>query len=269
MQSLGPFVQSAGTAYQTDQSGQSWEGSHWWEQLQPGSWRGVGFVMDAAQTLTGRRTALHEYPYRDEVWVEDLGRLPRRFAFQAFLVGDDCYQQRDRMIQACEQAGSGTLVHPTMGSVECVLMGFNSTDRRERGRMVEISFQFIMSGDLTFPNAAQATGEQVNARADALYQGSSYDLQHAVADVPSVPNASIGSVSNFAAQSQATTYDATRFINSVNGLHGYNGRYASGRRQTLLSPTDTVQSALARSVTTGAAVTYAAVNLVTMASRLV
>jgi prophage DNA circulation protein len=267
-QSIGPFVQGAGTAYQTDQSGQSWEGSTWWQQLQPGSWRGVGFVMDAAQTIAGRRIALHEYPYRDDIWIEDLGRLPRRFAFQAFLIGDDCYQQRNSMIQACEQPGAGTLVHPTLGSVQCVLVDFNTTDRRERGRMVEISFQFVVSGDLTFPTVAAATGEQVNSQADALYAASSSDLQHSVAAVSSVPNAAIASVATFAGMATSVVYDATRAINAVSGLQGYYGRYSSGRRSTLLSPTDTVQTALSRSVTTAAAVISAADNLGYAAGRL-
>ena len=267
-QGIGPFVQGAGTAYQIDQSGLPWEGSAWWQQLQPGSWRSVGFVMDAAQTITGRRVAVHEYPYRDTIWAEDLGRLPRRFAFQAFLIGDDCYQQRDAMINACEQAGDGTLVHPTLGSVQCVLIDFNTTDRRERGRMVEIAFQFVVSGDITFPTTAQATGEQVNALANALYQGSMGDLQHTVAAVPSIPNAAIGSVPVFAAMANSVIGDAARAINAVNGLPGYYGRYSSGRRSTLLASTSTVQSVLSQTIATGAAVTNAANNLMFTASRL-
>ena len=137
-----------GNALAIDQSGNSWLASSWWEQLQPGSWRGVGFVMDTAETKAGRRTSMHEYPYRDTVWVEDLGRLPRHFAFTAYLTGDDVYQQRNAMIQACEQPGEGTLVHPTLGSVQCVLVDFTAADRRERGRYVEISLVFVVSGDI-------------------------------------------------------------------------------------------------------------------------
>ena len=45
---------------------------------------GVGFVLDAGDTAAGRRVAIHEYPYRDDAWAEDLGKLPRRFSIQAF-----------------------------------------------------------------------------------------------------------------------------------------------------------------------------------------
>ena len=126
---LGPLTQTAGLTLTPDTSSTSWLQGSWWQQLQPGSWRGVGFVMDAAENRAGRRVAVHEYPYRDTVWAEDLGRLPRRFAFQAFLVGDDVYQQRNAMILACEQPGEGTLVHPTLGAVQCVLLDFTTTER--------------------------------------------------------------------------------------------------------------------------------------------
>src|SRR5436190_10552423 len=106
MSDLGRELQTIGTAANAiDNSGRSWEGGHWFEQLQPGSWRGHGFVMDMAQTSGGRRTALHEYPYRDSIWLEDLGKLPRRYVFQAFLTGDDVYQRRDAMLAACEKPG--------------------------------------------------------------------------------------------------------------------------------------------------------------------
>lgn len=159
-----------------DISGLSWGSGAWFLQLQPGSWRGVGFVMDTAQVHAGRRVAVHEYPYRSTVWAEDLGLLPRRFAVQAYLVGDDVYQQRDAMLAACETAGPGTLVHPTMGAVECVLLDFAVTDRRERGRVVEIALAFIISGDILYPSTATATADAVMTGAGNLDAASPADL---------------------------------------------------------------------------------------------
>lgn len=247
---LGELVQTAGTSLAADQSGSSWLGSRWYEQLQPGSWRGVGFVMDAAETHAGRRTAVHEYPYRDTVWVEDLGRLPRRFNFQAFLVGDDCYQQRAAMMQACEQPGSGTLVHPTLGSVECVLIDFTTTDRRERGRVVECSFQFVVSGDILFPDASQATGSLVNSSASSLFGASSGDLGRVLGGVGIISDPAVLSIGGYAKDASSIVNDATRMLSAVNGLQGFYGRYSSGNRSSLQSPATTVQSALAQANST-------------------
>src|SRR5262249_16599750 len=96
------------------------------------SWRGVGFVMDVGQTTTGRRIAIHEYPYRDSIWAEDLGKLPRRFSFQAFLTGDDVYQFNGRLlIKGCSIAGrrqqahwQGGLWDTNTGGSRTAIMGF-------------------------------------------------------------------------------------------------------------------------------------------------
>ena len=51
-----------------------------------------------------------------------------------------------RCCAPCEQSGAGTLVHPTLGSMQCVLLEFACADRRERGRVVELQFAFIVAG---------------------------------------------------------------------------------------------------------------------------
>jgi prophage DNA circulation protein len=267
---LGKALQTAGTTNTIDNSGESWLNSSWWRQLQPGKWRGVGFVMDTGQTHAGRRTALHEYPYRDTVWVEDLGRLPRRFAFSAFLVGDDVYQQRDRMIAACEQPGAGTLVHPTMGSIKCVLVDFSTTDRRERGRVVEISFAFVTAGDVLYPATATATGANVTDSAAALVTASAGDLSRTVnsLDRPLIPPASTVFVSDYAELGVNAVNDAARSLNAVAGLQGLFGRYSTGNRMTLLPAGTTVAGALAGSITTRQAVLTAADGLVAAAAAL-
>jgi prophage DNA circulation protein len=224
--------------------------------------------MDAAETKAGRRTVLHEYPYRDTVWVEDIGRLPRRFNFQAFLVGDDVYQQRAAMLKACEQAGAGTLVHPTLGSVQCVLVDFTTTDRRERGRVVEIAFQFVAAADVVAPQASVATGDAVNAAAGALNAASSGDLGRTLTDLGNLPAASTAAIPQFADIAVNTVNDATRALNAVRGLTGYFGRYAGGRRATMLPIGSTVSTALSASITTRSAVLDAAATLTGAAAAL-
>lgn len=250
----GELSQVAGNQYAIDNSGQSWHGGTWRYQLQPGSWRGLGFVLDAGETHAGRRIALHEYPYRDTVWPEDLGKLPRRFNVTAFLVGNDVYAQRDAMIAACEQPGSGTLVHPTLGSVEVTLLDFTVVDRRERGRVVEIAMQFLLAGDVRFPTSVISTGDAITSAAGALNLASQGDLGRALDAMPLVP-AIAKQVTGFTSQAISAVSDATRAMNAVRGLVGYYGRFASGSRSTTLSASATVQSVLGLATTTRTAVT--------------
>jgi prophage DNA circulation protein len=239
-------------AERVDPSGASWGAGAWWQQLQPGSWRGVGFVLDAGDTAAGRRVALHEYPYRDDVWVEDLGRLPRRFSVQAFLVGDDVYQQRDAMLTACEQPGPGTLVHPTLGTVQCVLIEpVQCTDRRERGRVVEVQFSFVVAGDVQYPATATATGQNVTT-------ASAGDLGATLARVGSPVPQAVAAVAGFTSLASAAVNDAARVFGCVRGLAGYWGRFSAGSRATLLPATATVQTALAATTTARTLVTSTA-----------
>jgi prophage DNA circulation protein len=255
--------QFAGGALEVDNSGQSWADGSWWQQLQPGSWRGVGFVLDAGQTKAGRRVAIHEYPYRDTAWSEDLGLLPRRFSVDAFLTGDDVYQQRDAMLAACEQPGPGTLVHPTLGSLECVLLDFTVTDRRERGRYVEVALAFILAGDVLYPSTALNTGDAIDAAGDALNQASARDLGSTLASVSSTVHTAAATVGQFTAMASTAVNDAARVFNSVRGLSGFYGRFSTGSRSTLLPATATVQTALAATTTARTLVmtTARAVNL--------
>jgi prophage DNA circulation protein len=260
-----PAVQNVGRSLATDQSGTSWLASSWWEQLQPGSWRGVGFIMDTAATRAGRRTALHEYPYRDTVWVEDLGKAPRRFTFQAFLTGDDVYQQRDKMIAACETAGPGTLVHPTLGTLECVLLDFAVTDRREIGRVVEITLNFILSSSALSPSGTSSTGDAVSTAADAADTASAGDLSSSLSAIGVVVAPATAFVSKFSALAVDAVNDPVRALSAVTGLIGYYGRYAAGSRQTLQPTTATVSSVLSDSITTRQAVLDAGTALNTAA----
>jgi prophage DNA circulation protein len=257
--------QSFGGSQIPDSSGASWADGAWFQQLQPGSWRGVGFVLDAGMTAAGRRVAIHEYPYRDDAWAEDLGKLPRRFSIQAFLVGDDVYQQRDAMLRACEQSGAGTLVHPTLGSIQCVLLEFQCADRRERGRVVELQFSFIVAGDVKYPATTTATAQTVVAAAAQLNIASASDLGSALASVASVAHAATASVGQFTGIAMSAVNDASRIFNSVRGLAGFYGRYGTGSRSTLQPVTATVQGALA-AATTARTLVNSTANLVNTAA---
>ena len=265
---FGQASQVIGNAATIDNTGNSWTGGEWWQQLQPGSWRGVGFVLDAGATVAGRRIAIHEYPYRDDAWAEDLGKLPRRFTVQAFLVGDDVYSQRDAMLSACEQSGSGTLVHPSLGSLSCVLLEFSVTDRRERGRYVELQFAFILAGDVQYPSTSIATGAAVMSAASALNIASSGDLGAALDQITTVPRAAIGAVSDFTGMATSAVNDASRIIGAVRGLSGSYGRYSNGSLATLQPASATVSGLLGAATTARSAVYSAADTVNRLASFL-
>ncbi|WP_410015804.1 DNA circularization protein [Sodalis sp. C49] len=132
-------------------SGDSWQ---WRENLFPASFRGVPFAVVAGQGTFGRRQAVHEYPYRDTPWVEDMGRSTRRLTLHGFIVQSsllysaaDVMKQRDSLIAACETGGSGTLIHPTLGELTVSIPeGGLKISEGIGGRVFEFSLTVIESG---------------------------------------------------------------------------------------------------------------------------
>ena len=84
-----------------------------------GSWRGIIFQVDDASGTRGRRGEGTEYPYQDDPDFDDLGRAKRDHSVIGFLLGPGWEAQRDLLIEAVEQEGSGVLVHPWYGTLTC------------------------------------------------------------------------------------------------------------------------------------------------------
>lgn len=130
----------------------------WMDNLQDASFRGVPFKVDQDEATLGRRVQVHEYPNRDKPWAEDLGRATRRFSVQAYLIGDDFFTQRNRLIEEIEKPGSGTLVHPYYGEMTVTVTDeVRVSHTRDEGRMCRVSFSFVEAGELSFPAAGLAT----------------------------------------------------------------------------------------------------------------
>ncbi|OAT41354.1 phage tail/DNA circulation protein [Hafnia paralvei ATCC 29927] len=140
----------------TQGGGDSWE---WGENLHPASFRGVPFAVTGGESQFGRRQAVHEYPMRDRVWVEDLGRGTRRITLQGFIVqgsriysASDVLTQRDSLIAACESKGSGTLVHPTLGELTVSIPdgGLKFREGLDQGRSFSFTLTCLEGGLKTF-----------------------------------------------------------------------------------------------------------------------
>ncbi|ELY2553005.1 DNA circularization N-terminal domain-containing protein [Cronobacter sakazakii] len=141
----------------------------WKDNLQDASLRGVPFKVEEDEATFGRRVQVHEYPNRDKPWAEDLGRATRRFSVQAYLIGDDYFEQRNKLIEAIEKPGSCTLVHPYYGEMTVTVDdAVRVSHSVSEGRMCRVSFSFIESGELSFPTAGLATGQKLTGAAGFL-----------------------------------------------------------------------------------------------------
>jgi prophage DNA circulation protein len=199
------------------------------DQLRPASFRGVPFIVMAADGKFGRRNALHEYPNRDTVWVEDMGRSARQISLIGFLVGDDVIQQRDQLIAAAEAGDMGELVHPTLGTLYVSLDSLRVTEKWDSARVFEISLAFIESGLREFASDSTDTASDVAVAAgdsnlavaaDFLHQAASA-IQQGMAIVQQVVN----TVTKWVGIVKNVINAARNLYNSIAGIPGYFGRF--------------------------------------------
>lgn len=140
----------------------------WHEQLRPASFRGVAFYAVSDSATFGRRSVLHDFPFRDLPYVEDMGRKAREIRVVGFVIGADYMAARDALIEAAEQPGPGKLVHPQYGELTVSISdgGFTVDHSNAEGGCARISFTCVESGEARFPSSQVATQEVVSSRAD-------------------------------------------------------------------------------------------------------
>jgi len=214
-------------------------GVYWMQQLRAASYRGVPFGVMGGSGKFGRRNAVHEYPFRDTVWVEDLGRSARRINMTGFLVEDAAYggvsnviSQRERMIAASEGPGDGELVHPTLGRMTVSLIDFSTEEKWDQGRVFELTFSFIESGKRIFPSVATSTGDAVEVSCKAADYAASADFVSSTASLlkqgAAVVSKAVSTAAAWGRQAQRLVNDATNLYHMVGTLKGSFGRFAGG-----------------------------------------
>ncbi len=140
-----------------------------------GRFRGARFVMSGRMGgESGRRTQLHEFPLRDQPYVEDLGPATKRIELEVFVDGSlaadgDYTRARDALIDALEQPGSGTLVHPFLGTLRVTLAGkFSWSEESREGGRARFTMAFIRGGEQPMPAAVHDTQDRVKGAASDL-----------------------------------------------------------------------------------------------------
>lgn len=233
--SIGGIAQSAGNlaALLGGTSG-------WTPRLLKASYDGQPFAVETTREVAGRRYAIHEYPYRESAWVEDLGKLPDRWEVTGYLVEDSLIYgggpvlvQRAAMLDRCDRIGPKTLIHPIFGekkNVLCVALEFS--EERESGRVIEVRFTFMEAGERVFPTSVTSTGDE-NA-SQALLTGFAATLDW-VARQASFVIAGAATIQQYVAtavrwyQFAITAIgDVKAVIGSVSTLSGNLGRFFGG-----------------------------------------
>lgn len=140
----------------------------WRDNLQSASFRSVPFKVLDAETLIGRRNVLHQYPFKDEPYVEDLGEDAQEFTIVGYVIqepgnGFDYFSERDALISVLRESGSGTLVHPFLGELIVALSGkARLSETFQEGGIARFTMTFVQAGENLFPQSPQDTTSAVD-----------------------------------------------------------------------------------------------------------
>ena len=142
----------------------------WRDDLLPASFRGINFLIEQAAVPVGRKGQLHEYPQRDEPFFESLGKQSQVHKVSAFVIGDDCFERRDKLLEALEKQGPGELVHPWLGRMQVDVGECDLSHSRPEGGMARLELTFYPSKPRKFPTGTANTQQQVVKSSETLLQ---------------------------------------------------------------------------------------------------
>ncbi len=212
----------------------------WFSTLQEASYGGVPFGVFEIRNSTGRQQAVHTYPFRDEVWVEDLGQRPRAFEVIGFLLENDLktrrgsvIDQRDALFFVCESPGNATLVHPTLGTIKDVAcLSVEAIERLDLGPVFEIRLTLIVSGPRKFPTTQVSTADDSANNATSLKEKGLLDYAKDIAaDIrngAAVVQKAVSTVVSWYQLGVTAVNDVKRVIGAVSTLSGNFGRLFGG-----------------------------------------
>lgn len=132
--------------------------------IREGSFNGVPFHvfesvqpykagLDQVQDSGGRRKVKYQFPYIDGQTTDDLGRKPGTYSFNILLHGRDYLVGYKRLFAELNKPTPGTLIHPVLGPITCVMEDYQIMHRSSDRKAMAISLTMIEHnfsiGDIT------------------------------------------------------------------------------------------------------------------------
>jgi prophage DNA circulation protein len=139
--------------------------------VRPASYRGVPFWTEVTEGQGGRRKVVHEFPQRDDPYIEDLGRCAKRHKIAAFVLGDGYMLLRDALISACQDyPDAATLVHPYLGELSCHAGALTYRESQQFGGSAIFDIEFIEDGAQPSPISGSDTASALLGGLASLQQ---------------------------------------------------------------------------------------------------
>lgn len=211
--------------------------------LLPASFRGVSFYCVDSSMDSGRKQVTHEFPNSDKRYVEDLGRFQNVYKITALVSGNviTYKQNRDALIAALEQPGTGLLVHPFYGSVEVVPKQF--TVQENIGSLGEANFTltFEKAQNALVPQGDETNLSQINILANNMLESLALDISNTFSLFGNYPNNFIDAqnlLTSIAESFGINTRIFTQAIDQINSFNRLLEAYNTDINTNLLNPSN-------------------------------
>lgn len=189
------------------------------------SFRGVPFLVQDSARTGGRRVVRHVFPFRNDPFVEDLGRKDRSFKVEGYVIGDDYMQKRDALLAALEdEEGAGQLVHIYHGVKRAICDDVEVKETRDAGGIAMFTIVFCDAPAFTLvPTTTVDNIGKVSASATAARDATKAELveQFTVAGLPAFALVSaetgLRSASEFLGDKLAPVASTTQELAQLNG----------------------------------------------------
>ena len=140
-----------------------------------GAFKGVPFFIKEYERQNGGRNIVSKpVPFSSNFVNQDLGGKIPSFPIDAYLVGDECKEARDNLIDACNEEGSGELVHPFFGKFRAECIGINVS-----GSLDGVNYCTL---GLEFRPVSAAEGRPVQTNLAGVTKRAAVDFQNSSVD---------------------------------------------------------------------------------------
>lgn len=121
-------------------------GRDWLKTLWPASFKGVPFKVERDAEGAGRRIRVHEFPMRDDPYLEDLGEARRDFDVLAYVASDSADTDAAALIAVCAARGAGVLVLPSHGPITARCLTADRRRDKDRHGYIAIGMRLVREG---------------------------------------------------------------------------------------------------------------------------
>jgi prophage DNA circulation protein len=136
----------------------------WLDNFRQAKFRTAEFYVPSAENRGGRRGVVHEFPKRDEPYVEDMGKKAKSFEIEAYVLGEDYFTARNALVEALDAPGVGKLVHPYLGTLDVFCTNYSFRETVTETRMARFTLSFVQAGRLKFPSTTIDTTADVSLK---------------------------------------------------------------------------------------------------------